>query len=90
MKLFTVTSRYEGELYPQAVFSMGKCFLSEGKFDGWYLKIELPFNKMRSYISPKTFEPTVGKCNWAMLLRKRPMYSNVFKVIIWVPMGEVK
>ena len=35
MKLFTVTSRYEGELYPQAVFSMGKCFLSEGKFDGW-------------------------------------------------------
>lgn len=89
MKLFRRQDRQEGEAFPRDAFlSVGKCHRQE-KYDGRYIKFELPFKRTLEYVHPTTFEKATGSCRWCWVLRLRPnAIRKYFTINMWVPINE--
>ena len=72
MKFLKKHNRKEGGCYDRtAIISYGTSVLNSGKYDGWYFKLELPFNRTKKYIDSNTFEIVEGQCSLVLLYSRR-------------------
>lgn len=86
MKLLSISSKSEGQSFPRdALLSVGRC-TSCGAVDGWYIKLELPFKKLKQYTDPTTFEMTSGLCRYVSVLRVRAD-KRFFTINMWTPIN---
>jgi hypothetical protein len=83
MKLFKKHTKIEGETFATDVFlSFGKCFVNN-EYDGWYVKLESPFKRMKDYVDPATFLPAHGPCRYKALIKYRTKYPRLIKAGAW-------
>lgn len=77
MKLLQKFDRREGGYYGRnAIVSYGTSILSNGKYDGWYFKLESPFSITKKYIDANTFEIAEGPCRFSILYTRRVPNEN--------------
>lgn len=91
MKLYVKRDIQQGEEYPKnTVLSFGRKIIAEEI--GWYIKITLPFTRVKNYLSPISFEPTRGVTRYNIIYRRRPCTANRgplnFFIKGWFPCEE--
>ena len=88
MRLFGLEPRFEGQPFTRDyIVSVGRSITRHGEADGWYIKFELPFKKLKQYIDPTTFEMTSGPCRYVAVLRVRED-KRFFIINMWTPINE--
>lgn len=88
MRLFSIEPRFEGQSFTRDfILAGGQSIRGNGEADGWYIKFELPFKKLKDYINPTTFEMTLGMCRYVVLLRVRAD-RRFFIINMWTPTNE--
>lgn len=59
---------------------------------GWYLLFNLPFSRIKTYVSTTTFENVTGLCRPRLIIKARRIGENkkysVFRLFAWVPVKE--
>lgn len=71
MKLIKIQQHIDGNCFPSNVFlSFGKIIYFNMEPCGWYLRIELPFSSITSYVDANDFSIKTGRCRNAYLIRK--------------------
>ena len=82
MKLIKRYDRVENDVnrYGKgSIISYGTNTLSTNKYDGWYIKIQLPFLLTKKYINPNSFKEEVGECFPTILFRYRIPKGKLLK-----------
>lgn len=88
MKLFGVEPRFEGQAFTRdAILVAGRSIRGNGTDDGWYIKFEFPFKRLKQYVDPTTFEMTSGLCRYVSVLRVRAD-RRFFTINMWTPINE--
>jgi hypothetical protein len=108
VKLFKNVVRKEGDSYEDtALFVYGKCFsttctierLPDGTaldhdnvFDGWYVLLNIPFEKTKKYISVHTYDTKEAPCRPKLLFRIRKIGKDtkysITRLFVWRPIRE--
>jgi hypothetical protein len=83
MIFFQKYDRVEGDIYrPDIFLSVGKLTTTTKQYDGWFIKLEIPFTFMSKYTDINTWQRLTGPCRLHFLYRHRPNGRSFFIKVI--------
>ena len=93
MKLINIKNRCQLDPTPDntSLIVIGRQ-VEDGKYNGFYVQINLPFKRYKEYIDPDDFETKMGYCVYkCMLLRRRCYNDKSYKFYtvfngVWCPL----
>lgn len=89
MKLFKIATHIESDKFQSNVFlCVGKCIRSNMAPYGWYVRLELPIIKIRTFLCHQEFIYKTVKCRKVHLWRSIPDISKLIHLYAWIKYEE--